>query len=78
MRIVECGCCGAYHRVEFAGDCRNDDERFANEDEALERLGLTSVEVERFEYDDQGDVIEHFVETWPEYNFVESLPVENA
>ena len=24
----ECGCCGAYHRPKFAGDCRTDNERF--------------------------------------------------
>ena len=28
--LVECGCCGHYHRPDFAGDCRNDDERFPN------------------------------------------------
>lgn len=26
--LTECGCCGCYHRPDFAGDCRNDDERF--------------------------------------------------
>lgn len=26
--IIECGACEAYHRDEFAGDCRDDDERF--------------------------------------------------
>ena len=26
--LEECGCCGQYHRVQFAGDCRHDDERF--------------------------------------------------
>ena len=26
--FVECGCCGAYHRTDFAGDCREDGERF--------------------------------------------------
>ncbi len=26
--LDECGCCGAYHRPEFDGDCRNDAERF--------------------------------------------------
>lgn len=25
--FVECGCCGAYHRTDFHGDCREDDER---------------------------------------------------
>jgi hypothetical protein len=75
-RIVECGCCGSYHRAEYFGDCRNDAERFASEDDALARLGVASVEVERFEYDDHGDVVEHFVETWPGYEFVAELPVE--
>ena len=27
----ECGCCGAYHRVGYIGDCRNDKERFCRE-----------------------------------------------
>jgi hypothetical protein len=26
--FFECGCCGHYHREEFWGDCRQDDERF--------------------------------------------------
>ena len=26
---VECGCCGAFHREDFRGDCREDRERFA-------------------------------------------------
>jgi hypothetical protein len=26
--FLECGCCGAYHRADFAGDCREDSERF--------------------------------------------------
>lgn len=25
--FAECGCCGAYHRTDFAGDCREDTER---------------------------------------------------
>ncbi len=27
---TECGCCGCYHRADFAGDCREDRERFAD------------------------------------------------
>ena len=26
--FVECGCCSAYHRVDFVGDCREDSERY--------------------------------------------------
>ena len=25
--FAECGCCGAYHRTDFYGDCREDGER---------------------------------------------------
>lgn len=25
--FVACGCCGAYHRTDFNGDCREDSER---------------------------------------------------
>ena len=28
--FVECGCCGSYHRADFAGDCREDSERYAD------------------------------------------------
>ena len=46
--FIECGCCGAYHRIDFDGDCREDSERYdelpkgarlidPNEDEAYER-----------------------------------------
>jgi len=31
--FIECGCCGCFHRTDFAGDCREDSERF---DEILE------------------------------------------
>lgn len=26
--FVECGCCGAYHRADFVGDCRENSERY--------------------------------------------------
>ncbi len=25
--FFECGCCGAYHRTDFRGDCRENSER---------------------------------------------------
>lgn len=31
--VTECGCCGAYHRKEYSGDCRNDAERFGSPEE---------------------------------------------
>jgi hypothetical protein len=27
-QFVECGCCGAYHRLDFLGDCRENTERY--------------------------------------------------
>ncbi len=36
----ECGSCGAYHRADYAGDCRNDSERFSYED--LTQLGVSA------------------------------------
>jgi hypothetical protein len=77
IRIVECGCCGCYHRAEYFGDCRNDDERFPAEEVAAERLNVKTLEVERFEYDRHGDVSEHYVETWPHFNNGQDLPIEN-
>lgn len=26
--LMECGCCGGFHRRAYCGDCRNDAERF--------------------------------------------------
>ena len=28
MRYFECGSCGEFHREDYWGDCRNDEERF--------------------------------------------------
>lgn len=39
--IEECGSCGAYHRVGFDGDCRNDSERFAGIEDYIERNGVS-------------------------------------
>jgi len=27
--FYECGCCGAFHRDDFQGDCREDSERYS-------------------------------------------------
>jgi len=31
-KYYECGICGAWHRAEWDGDCREDDERLNPED----------------------------------------------
>jgi hypothetical protein len=38
IKVIECGCCSGWHRVEFNGDCRQDDERFASPEQAANRL----------------------------------------
>lgn len=41
--ITECVICGHWHRYDYAGDCRNDDERFNDEEDYLKRaLGITT------------------------------------
>jgi len=45
-RIFECGCCGAWHRDSFWGDCRNDTERFIDPEDFGTRSGETWVEVD--------------------------------
>ncbi len=37
--VIECGSCGAFHRLTYGGDCRNDAERFASLEDAAQRLG---------------------------------------
>jgi len=32
IRFFECGCCGCYHKEDYCGDCRNDDERYTLEE----------------------------------------------
>jgi len=32
QKFVECGCCGCYHRADYYGDCRNDEERLSLDD----------------------------------------------
>ena len=43
-QIIECGCCGSFHREAYHGDCRNDAERFADPQESANRLGCETVQ----------------------------------
>lgn len=38
--FVECGCCGAFHRTDFNGDCREDGERYYDIPEDAEVIYL--------------------------------------
>lgn len=46
IEIVECDECGHWHRVDYTGDCRNDDERFTDPQDAATRLNRTTVMVD--------------------------------
>lgn len=46
VKIFRCGCCGCYHRMDYWGDCRNDEERFADPEDAEDRLGKPTLEVD--------------------------------
>lgn len=28
VRYLECGCCGCYHKEDYDGECRDDNERY--------------------------------------------------
>jgi hypothetical protein len=50
---VECGCCGAWHRADFAGDCREDRERFADPPEDAEREIALEEQMEEEQKDEE-------------------------
>ena len=33
VSMIECGCCDHHHREDFYGDCRNDSQRFIEQDD---------------------------------------------
>lgn len=64
--LYECGICGSLHRWDFNGDCRDDENRFADEEEYIAvtgALGITVYEVqvrtwdERVEADSREEII---------------------
>jgi len=61
-KVVECGCCGSFHRFAFRGDCRDDSERFADLEDAAKRLNRPVVET-----DEEGNMSSTFMKpngTW--------------
>ena len=51
-RLVECGCCGYYHRWDWYGDCRDDSECFSwDVADELCRIGGEVTELEGVEWD---------------------------
>jgi hypothetical protein len=51
VEIIECGCCGSFHRNDYFGECRDDSERFVSLEMAEARL-MSPVE-EVFNDDDE-------------------------
>ena len=45
VMVIECGCCGNYHRFIYHGDCRDDSERFNDLEDAEKRLNMPVLEV---------------------------------
>lgn len=43
-KLYECGICSSLHHWEWAGDCREDANRYADEQDYAERNGLTRAE----------------------------------
>ncbi len=56
VKFYECGGCGAYHRADWNGDCREDENRFASPEQMAIRLGLTT------ETDEDKVRYDHFLE----------------
>ena len=42
LTIFECGICGCYHPWDFTGDCRDDENRFADPEDYAEKMGVGS------------------------------------
>lgn len=49
IKFYECGICGSLHRADWNGDCREDDERFADPEEMAERLMIQESDLEEVE-----------------------------
>lgn len=45
IALYECGICGAYHSPYWNGDCRDDENRYADPETAMQQLGATTLEI---------------------------------
>lgn len=44
--LYECGCCGAYHPINWHGDCREDANRYPSPEEYAKEKGVSVYDVE--------------------------------
>jgi hypothetical protein len=51
--LYECGICSCYHPWEFAGDCRDDENRFGGPEDYAKLLGLSEYDVDVRSTDDR-------------------------
>ncbi len=50
--LAECGCCGGFHPFEFLGDCRDNANRYNDEQEYATRNGVPLENIEISPTDD--------------------------
>ena len=48
VRMIECACCDHHHRADFWGDCRNDEQRFIEQDDPAQTSDYTDEDGERW------------------------------
>ena len=48
VHMIECGCCEHHHREDFWGDCRNDEQRFIEQNDPSEPSDYTDAAGERW------------------------------
>ena len=48
VRMIECICCDHHHRADFLGDCRNDAQRFIQQDDPSLPSDYTDEDGERW------------------------------
>src|SRR5437879_4408702 len=46
IELFECGSCGAYHPVDFEGDCRDDANRYGGPEDYAERNNVNIADIE--------------------------------
>ena len=51
-KLIECGCCGCYHSSDWDGDCRDNDNRFADEEDYVQRTGTSPKDIRMIWLDD--------------------------
>jgi hypothetical protein len=51
--LVDCGCCGSMHPIEFGGDCRDDENRYGDAEDYATRNHVNLAHVEVIDNEDE-------------------------